>query len=349
MHSSPLMFSYMNQMGRRPETIILPLELLRHSKPSEFNDAHDYHIWQKLQLKILEAGLILYPAIPLEKSNTIASTLREIIDSSEMQPIDTGRNSETMKTLCNCVISLAWRCPDDESAEVCHWADGYPLNVHIYNALLHSLFDLTDQTFVLDEIDELLELMKKTWTVLGINPSIHNLCFTWVLFEQYVAMGQVEPDLLGASLLMLKQVASNAKTAVREPLYLKMLPCALSAMADWCGKKFQDYHKNFGETIGLMENMLPLLCSSTMILEENIPKQASSTLHKEQDGSELNGYKMDHYIRSSMKNAFAKVCPSILLCIHVFSLLYTLNLFSCIERWYKTKPTMAQAVLMHKN
>ncbi|KAF2314020.1 hypothetical protein GH714_021559 [Hevea brasiliensis] len=70
-------------MGRRAETIILPLELLRHLKPAEFNDMHEYHLWQRRQLKILEAGLLLHPAIPLEKSNSYAMRLREIIRASD--------------------------------------------------------------------------------------------------------------------------------------------------------------------------------------------------------------------------------------------------------------------------
>ncbi|KAF4350492.1 hypothetical protein F8388_014953 [Cannabis sativa] len=74
-----LMRTLVGQMGRRAETIILPLELLRHLKPSEFNDSHEYHLWQKRQLKILEAGLLLHPSIPLEKPNTFATRLRDII------------------------------------------------------------------------------------------------------------------------------------------------------------------------------------------------------------------------------------------------------------------------------
>lgn len=184
-------------MGRRAETIILPLELLRHLKPSEFNDPREYHLWQKRQLKILEVGLLLHPSIPLDKSNEFATRFREIINASELRPIDTGKSSETMKSLCNSVVSLSWRSSDGSPTDVCHWADGYPVNVHIYIALLYSIFDTKDETLVLDEVDELLELMKKTWSTLGINRSVHNLCLTWVFFEHYILTGQVEVDLLG--------------------------------------------------------------------------------------------------------------------------------------------------------
>ena len=304
-----LMRTLVGQMGRRAETIILPLELLRHLKPSEFNDGHEYHLWQKRQLKLLEAGLLLYPSIPLEKSDAFAVKFREIIDSCETKAIDTGKNSTTMKALCNCIFTLAWRSPDGGSTDICHWADGYPLNVNIYAGLLSSIFDSKDETMVLDEVDELIELMKKTWSTLGINRSMHNLCFTWVLFEQYVLTGQVEPDLLGASFAMLAEVALDAKKADREPIYMKMLASVLTAMKKWTEKRLLNYHGNFSrDTLGLMDNMLPLLFSCTKILEEDVPCYVNSPKGREEDhGDERTGNRVDHYIRASLRNAFAKM------------------------------------------
>ncbi|KAL1536154.1 protein unc-13 [Salvia divinorum] len=294
-----LMRTLVGQMGRRAETIILPLELLRHLKPSEFSDADEYYMWQRRQLKILEAGLVLHPSIPLDKMDAFAIKFKEILDSSDQKAIDTGKNSVTMRALCNCVVSLAWRSPN---TAVCHWADGYPLNVHIYTSLLASIFDSKEETMVLDEVDELIELMKKTWSTLGINKCVHNLCFTWVLFEQFVATGQVEPDLLAASFAMLTEVASDAKKSDRDPYYLKMLAQALDSMNKWTEARLLNYHDNFDrETIGLMENMLPLLFSLNKILEEDVPANRGDI------ADESTGNRVDYYIRSSLRNAFDKM------------------------------------------
>lgn len=299
-------------MGRRAETIILPLELLRHLKPAEFNDPQEYHFWQKRQLKILEAGLLRHPAVPLDKFNTFAKSFREIIQAAETKPIDTGKNSESMRNLVNCVVSLAWRTTDGLPTDICHWADGFPLNVHIYMALLCSVFDMKDETLVLDEIDELLELMKKTWSTLGMNRSIHNLCFTWVLFEQYFITGQVEPDLLSASLAMLAEVANDAKKVDREPMYVKMLRDVLTSMKRWSEKRLLDYHRNFDKgNVALMENVLPLVFLATKILEEDVPGYSTTAVNEAgKEGvvpDDTAGNRVDHYIRSSMRNAFAKV------------------------------------------
>ncbi|KAL3507581.1 hypothetical protein ACH5RR_032963 [Cinchona calisaya] len=303
-----LMRTLVGQMGRRAETIILPLELLRHLKPSEFNNSQEYHVWQKRQLKILEAGLLLDPSIPLEKSNKFAIRLREIIQSSELKAIDTGKNSETMKLLVNCVVSLSWRTLDGFPTDICHWADGYPLNVHIYIALLYSIFDMKDETLVLDEVDELLELMKKTWSTLGINRSIHNLCFTWVLFEHYIMTGQVERDLLNASLTMLAEIANDAKKVDREPLYVKMLAKVLNSMKRWSEKRLHDYHQKFHNgTIGLMESLIPLVFSATKILEEDVPGYLAVELEKGEVAEISSGNRVDFYVRSSLRKAFAKI------------------------------------------
>lgn len=206
-------------------------------KISEFGDVHEYQIWQRRQLKVLEVGILLHPSIPLDNTNKIAMRLREIIRQSETKAIDTSKNSDTMTTLCNIVVSLSCR-NNNPITDVYHWADGYPLNIHLYVALLQSIFDIRDETLVFDEIDELLELMKKTWLMLGIMRPVHNLCFTWVLFHQYIVTSQIEPDLLGAAHAMLAEVANDAKKFDREALYVKLLTSTLASMKGWTEKRY---------------------------------------------------------------------------------------------------------------
>ncbi|KAL1188808.1 unc-13-like protein [Cardamine amara subsp. amara] len=303
-----LMRTLVGQTGRRAETIILPLELLRHVKTSEFGDVHEYQIWQRRQLKVLEAGLLIHPSIPLDKTNKFAMRLREIIRQSETKAIDTSKNSDTMPTLCNIVVSLACR-NNNPTTDVCHWADGYPLNIHLYVALLQSIFDIRDETLVLDEIDELLELMKKTWVMLGITRPVHNLCFTWVLFHQYIVTSQMEPDLLGASHAMLAEVANDAKKFDREALYVKLLTSTLASMQGWTEKRLLSYHDYFQRgKVGLVENLLPLALSSSKILGEDVTiSQGNSQEEGDVKLVDSSGDRVDYYIRASIKNAFSKV------------------------------------------
>jgi len=295
------------QLGRQAETIILPLELLRHLKPSEFSNPHEYHLWQKRQLKILETGLLLHPSIPVEKTNTFAKNLKDIIRSGELKPIDTSKNSETMRTFSNSVVSLSMRSPDGISTNVCHWANGFPVNIHLYISLLQSIFDLDDETSVLDEIDELLELMKKTWSTLGINRPIHNLCFTWILFQQYVASGQREPDLLCASHAMLNEVASDAKKE-KESLYVKMLTSVLGSMQGWAEKRLLAYHEYFqGQNVTQIENLLPVLLLASKVLEDVSISDGEWQGKGDKTIEDSSKDRIDDYVRSSLKNAFEMV------------------------------------------
>lgn len=309
--SAPLfliIYFVLKQMGKRVETIILPLELLRHLKPSEFDDDQEYFLWQRRHLKIIEAGLLQHPSTALDRTNSSAMHLREIIRSSESKAIDTGKNSEIMKSFSNYVTALACRSPNGTPTATCHWADGFPLNLHLYLALLESIFDQKDETGVLDEVDELIELMKKTWSTLGINKSVHNVCFTWVLFQQFVETGQVEYDLLSASLTMMTEVANDAKRSDREFLYVKILSSTLASMQGWAERKLLDYHEYFQKGApGSMENVIPLALSAAKVLDENV-LSAGRVLQEEDKSKDSMGNRVDFYIRSSMRNAFTKVC-----------------------------------------
>ncbi|XP_027357466.1 protein unc-13 homolog [Abrus precatorius] len=302
-----LMRTLVGQLGRQAETIILPLELLRHLKPSEFNDSHEYHLWQKRQLKILEVGLLLHPSIPIEKSNTFAMNLKDIIRNAEHKPLDTSKNSDTMRSFSNSVVSLSMRSPSDNPTNVCHWANGFPVNIHLYISLLQSSFDLKDETAILDEVDEQLELMKKTWSTLGINRPIHNVIFTWVLFRQYVETGLIEPDLLCASHAMLNEVANDAKKE-KESLYIKILTSVLRSLQEWADKRLLNYHDYFqGGAIGQIENLLPVVLLASKILGNVTISDGEEQEKGYKTTMDSSGDQVDDYIRSSLKTAFQKV------------------------------------------
>jgi len=299
------------QLGRQAETIILPLELLRHLKPSEFNDYHEYHLWQKRQLKLLEAGLLSHPSIPIEKNNTFAMNLKDIIRSAEFKPLDTGKNSDIMRTFSNSVVSLSMRTPNHNPTNVCHWANGYPVNIHLYVSLLQSIFDLREETSVLDEVDEQIDLIKKTWSTLGINKPIHNVCFAWVMFQQYVETGQTEPDLLCATHATLSEVSSDTKKE-KESLYIDILTSALSSLKKWTDKRFLNYHEYFQEgNIRQIENLLPVVRLATKILRDvKISEDEEVQDRRDKTTRDPSEDQIDDYIRSSLKNAFEKVGSS---------------------------------------
>lgn len=154
--------------------------------------------------------------------------------------------------------------------------------------------------------------MKKTWSTLGINKKIHNICFTWVLFQNFVLTGQVEGDLLCATLAMLNEVAGDAKRGDREDSYVKMVGSVLVGIKKWAERRLFCYHGAFHRgSVGLMETLLPLVFAAAKILEEDIVGFVAIDEEKAGDVSNVTvdstGNQVDRYIRSSLKYAFAKV------------------------------------------
>lgn len=297
-----ILFMCMIQVGRRIESTVLPLELLQQLKYSDFTDHQEYDAWQKRTLKLLEAGLLYHPRVPLDKSNTAAQRLRQIINAALDRPIETGKNNESMQVLRSAVMSLASRS-DGSLNESCHWADGFPFNLRLYQMLLEALFDINCETSVIEEVDELMEHIKKTWAILGINQTLHNICFTWVLFRRFVATGQVETDLLYAADTQLADVAKDAKTT-KDPQYSKILSSTLSSILGWAEKRLLAYHDTFDTgNIDTMQCIVSLGVSAAKILVEDISNEYR---RKRKGDVDVARSRIETYIRSSLRTAFAQ-------------------------------------------
>ncbi|OMO82664.1 hypothetical protein CCACVL1_11830 [Corchorus capsularis] len=295
------------QLGRKIESIVLPLEMLQQLKPSDFPNQGEYEAWQRRNLKLLEAGLLLHPLLPLEKTNTAPQRLRQIIRGALEKPMETGKNSESLQALRSIVLSLACRSFDGSVSETSHWADGLPLNLRIYQMLLEACFDVNDEASVIDEIDEVLELIKKTWVVLGMNQMLHNLCFLWILFSRYVATGQVEGDLLFAASNLLMEVEKDAKE-MKDPDYLKILSSTLSAILGWAEKRLLAYHNYFhSDNTESMECVVSMGVLSAKIMVEDI----SHEYRRKRKEIDVAYERVDTYIRSSLRAAFGQIMEKV--------------------------------------
>ncbi|CAA7410096.1 unnamed protein product [Spirodela intermedia] len=290
------------QLGRRIESMILPLELLQQLRSSDFPDQSEYESWQTRYLKILDAGLLLHPHFPVEKSDAASQQLRRIIQGALGRPLETGMHSESMQALRNAAMAVACRSSDGSAADRCHWADGIPLNLHLYQMLLEACFDNEDGS-VVEEIDEAMEQIKKTWVILGMNQRLHNLCFTLTLFQHFVATGQADSELIIAADNQLGEVAENAKTA-KDPLYSKLLSSTLSLMMNWAEQRLLAYHDTFhAGNVDLMQSIVSLGVSSAKILAEDTAHEHRRRRREEVDVARS---RVDAYIRSSLRTAFAE-------------------------------------------
>lgn len=290
------------QLGRRMESMVLPLELLQQFRSTDFPNQLEYEAWQRRNLKVLEAGLLVHPHLPLEKSNTTAQQLRQIIRGALEKPIETGKHSESIQVLRSVVMSLACRSFDGSTSETCHWADGFPLNLRLYQVLLEACFDINEETTIIEEVDEVLELIKKTWVILGLNQMLHDLCFSWVLFHHYVVTGQVEIDLLFASNNLLIEIEKDAN-AITDPVHSEVLSSTLSLILGWAEKRLLAYRDTFHSgNIESMQSVVSLGVLSAKILVEDI----SHEYRKKRKEINVTRERVETYIRSSLSTAFAQ-------------------------------------------
>nr|KYP65139.1 hypothetical protein KK1_011368 [Cajanus cajan] len=302
------------QVGRRIESVVVPLELLQQLKASDFTDQQEYDEWQKRTLKVLEAGLILHPHMPLDKSNSAAQRLRQIVHAALDKPIQTGKNTESMQVLRSAVMSLANRSYDGSYADSSHWADGIPLNLRLYEMLLQSCFDANDESSIIEEFDELMEQIKKTWGILGLNQTLHNLCFTWVLFHRFVATGQMDLDLLSTADGQLAEVAKDAKTT-KDAEYSKVLSSTLTSILGWAEKRLLAYHETFDRgNVETMQGIVSLGVAAAKILVEDISNE-----YRRRRRNEVNvaRERIETYIRSSLRTAFAQANACAELCLFI--------------------------------
>lgn len=284
------------------ESVVLPLELIQLFKSSDFPSQQEYEAWLRRNLKVLEAGLLMYPHLPLNKEDTSAQQLRRLIRGAFEKPMDIANSSESMQTLRSVVMSLACRSSDGSVPETCHWADGFPMNFWIYQTLLEACFDNHAETSVIREVDEVLELIKKTWIMLGINEMLHNICFSWVLFHRYVVTGEVGKDLLFASCNLLAEVEKDTES-MKDPFYSKTLSTTLSLMLRWAEKKLLAYHDTFNNgNIESMDGILSLAAISAKILGED----TSHEYDLEQKEADVACSRVENYIRSSMHAVFTQ-------------------------------------------
>ncbi|KAJ4977919.1 hypothetical protein NE237_008699 [Protea cynaroides] len=315
-----LVNALVGKAGKRMDTLLVPLELLHCIARTEFSDRKAYVRWQKRQLNMLEEGLINHPVVGFGESGRKANDLRILlakIEESESLPPSTGeiQRTECLRSLREIAIPLAERpARGDLTGEVCHWADGYHVNVKLYEKLLFSVFDILDEGKLTEEVEEILELLKLTWRILGISETIHYTCYAWVLFHQFVVTGEL--GLLQHVIGQLKKIPLKEQRGPQERLHLKSL-CSkvevegrfreltflqsyLSPIQKWADKQLGDYHLHFAESSLLMEEIVTVaMVVQRLLLEDSDVVMLEYGMATDRD-------QIESYITSSVKHAFVR-------------------------------------------
>ncbi|XP_062193988.1 protein unc-13 homolog isoform X2 [Phragmites australis] len=316
-----LLNAMVGKVGKRMDNLLIPLELLCCISRAEFSDMKAYLRWQKRQLNMLEEGLINHPVVGFgelgRKVNELRNLFRKIEESESLPPSAAEvQRTECLRSLREVTTSLSERpARGDLTGEVCHWADGYHLNVALYEKMLGSVFDILDEGKLTEEVEEILELLKSTWRILGITEAVHDTCYAWVLFRQFVFTG--EQGLLKVVIDHLRKIPLKEQRGPQERLHLKSLRSSVDAegsyqdftffqsflipIQKWMDKKLNDYHLHFSEGPSMMADIVTVAMLTRRILGEENGKAMESP-----DRDQI-----DRYITSSVKSAFVKMAHSV--------------------------------------
>lgn len=293
------------QASKRNGAMIVPLELLQNIGASSFGDEKEYRSWLTRQLRVLEAGLLAHSLVPGDggmDAHRLKQTLREMVDGHKT--VVQGKNSELMQVIRSAAIGRATRAHNSEYGDFLHWADGFPLNAYLYVALLSACSDTDKGADVIVEMDDVLEMIKKTWSVLGIDQTMHDMLLAWVYFRQFVATGQTAVKLLQRCESQLDEVAKDLRGNLKAD-QLPFFKSTLSTMQFWAERRLLAYHDSFpGGASNIMAGLLAVAVDSAQISQEHISRENRGRV-KDEVNVPLS--RVDVYVRSSVKTAFAQV------------------------------------------
>ncbi|XP_034709140.1 protein unc-13 homolog isoform X2 [Vitis riparia] len=241
----------------------ISLGLLNSIFKSDFVHEKSYMQWKYRQANILEEVLYFFVNLKTAERLTIKSSLAKIRNTKEwdfiMPPSERAEVLLAMKEVASKLASVPGQFGIHD--ETCYWTAGYHLNIRIYEKLLFGMFDVLDEGQLIEEADEILMLIKLTWSTLGINQRMHNVLYGWVLFQQFV--GTDEATLLEYAILEVQQVLSTEDIDGKEEQYMNSLVCSrvfngkekklslveaiFFSMSIWCDSKLLDYHLHFSK------------------------------------------------------------------------------------------------------
>eukprot|EP00249_Psilotum_nudum_P000098 c10358_g1_i1 orf=430-3825(+) len=318
------------RVGKRMDTLLIPLELLSVVSEEGFPDRQAFLHWKKRQLNVLEEGLLYHPAMNFDTTGHLGEDLKVLIakaKDAEVLPIPfcLSQYEESLKALRGVATALAEGIGcTDQAGEFCHWGDGYHLNVNLYEMLLSSVFDRLDERQIVEEVEEILELLKSTWRVLAITQTVHDTCYAWVLFKQFALTG--EASLLLHAMQQMKRIASGGQRSAEERIYMKNLRLIVKTKGGsqeltyvqsvlipiklWADKHLEDYHLHFSETLDKMDALVTIAMIASRLIADEIEQTGNNKPSSTVDMVAI-AKQVKEYISSSISLAFKRTLEAV--------------------------------------
>ncbi|CAN6484914.1 unnamed protein product [Victoria cruziana] len=265
----------------------ISVELLKNVSQSEFSNKKAYIRWMKRQTKVLEE--VLCNPFHLGAENELKGILADMRNEKVWTMHNASAQlAEIFTALERSVMEFSEIHKEFDTRDgSCYRGTGYHVNLRLYEKLLCSTFDSLDGQQV-EETEDILGLLKATWTALGVTRTIHTALYCWVLFRQFAFTG--ETAILELGLVELKKVQTFICDNIATP-YVSSLNCTIYScgsqttvnllnaitlsIGTWCDFLLSDYHRNFYKAVnGLQARSNPERMHSLAVLADDLKSVA---------------------------------------------------------------------------
>ncbi|XP_065858206.1 protein unc-13 homolog isoform X2 [Euphorbia lathyris] len=290
---------------------------------SDFHNEKSYMQWKNRQANILEEFLCFSVNAMIDKHLTVRSDIAKIRDEKWDTIMSPSERVAVLASIRQVAVNSS-SLPGQFGiqGETNYWTSSYHMNIRLYQKLLFSVFDLLDEGQLIKEADEILSLIKLTWSTLGITKKVHDALYGWVLFQQFVETA--EEALLEKAVLELQKVLCVEEADGKEEDYINTIICSrqcdgheqklnvVSAIClsirIWCDSTLQDYHLHYDQKPSCFRTMMALLsvvgfCTSVDCGKIKLSKSPTSN---DQISSKLKSC-----VRTSIEEAYRRVARKI--------------------------------------
>ncbi|KAH8521905.1 hypothetical protein H0E87_002802 [Populus deltoides] len=300
----------------------IALGLLNGTFKSDFLNERSYMQWKSRQANILEE-LLCSATGTTNEHLTIRSYVAKIRDEKEW---DTMMSASERVAVVASIRQVAVKLSSLPAqfgiqGETFYWTAIYHVNIRLYQKLLFGLFDVLDEDQLIEEADEMLLLIKLTWSTLGITETMHDALYGWVLFQQFVRTGG--SVLVENAVLHLQKVLSTEEDDRKEQymnslvctkqcngshLKLHLLQSIFISISMWCDYKLQDYHSHFSQKPYNFRMIISLVSAVGVLASD---ESGDLKLMKLNASDAKASRKLKSYVKKSTEAAFRKVASKV--------------------------------------
>lgn len=285
----------------------------------DFLNENSYMRWKRRQATVLEELLCSSADLSTTDLLTLKNLLSKIKHGKEWESMSHYDRSEAILSIGKIASKMSSRV-GAQGGNIFQ-TEGYHVKLRLYERLLFAVFDILEEGKLIAEAEEILLLIKLTWSTLGITQKMHNALYGWVLFQQF--LGTDDPTLLEFAILQVQKALAVQMNDEKEDNYISSLLCScicgdkeshlglleaiFFSISIWCDSKLQDYHLHFSQNPSSFKKVVTLALAVETPSIEGCSLEVSNCNYLNKFAKQ----KLKTYVKGSVKAAYKRVAYTI--------------------------------------